>query len=255
MPVVSIRFYEELNQFISPERRKQPFRVSFSPGCTAKAVIEDLGVPHTEVDLLLANGESVDFSYRLRDEDMLSVYPVFESWDMRSVSRVRSAPLRDTRFSLDVHLGKLARMLRMFGFDAAWSGAAEDEELARTARQQARIILTRDRGRLKRRVVTHGYLVRATDPREQLSEVFRRFDLAGSARLFGRCMRCNEPLAAMDRHEAAPLVPPVVAGQYTEFSRCPRCARVFWKGSHWERMKKLAAEVLCGLPGSEDSQT
>jgi uncharacterized protein with PIN domain len=254
MPTVSIRFYEELNQFLAPARRKQPFRVEFPSGCTAKAVIENLGVPHTEVDLLLANGESVDFSYRLRDEDRLSVYPVFESWDIGTLSRVRSAPLRDTRFSLDVHLGKLARLLRMFGFDAAWSRAAEDEELARMARQQARIILTRDRGLLKRRLVTHGYLVRATEPRDQATEVIRRFDLTGAVRLFGRCMRCNEPLVAMDRREAEPVVPAVVARLYAEFSRCPGCGRVFWKGSHWERMKKLAAEVLDEHGGSGDGQ-
>jgi hypothetical protein len=254
MPVVSIRFYEELNRFLAPARRKQAFRVEFPPGCTAKAVIENLGVPHTEVDLLLANGESVDFSYRLRDEDRLSVYPVFESWDIGAFSRVRSAPLRDTRFSLDVHLGKLARLLRMFGFDAAWSREAEDEELVRTARQQARIILTRDRGLLKRRLVTHGYLVRSTEPRDQVAEVIRRFDLAGAVRLFGRCMRCNEPLVPMDRQEAEPVVPAVVARLYGEFSRCPGCGRVFWKGSHWERMKKLAAEVLDELPGSGNDQ-
>jgi uncharacterized protein with PIN domain len=251
MPSVTIRFYEELNDFLPPHLRKKPFDVPITGGSTAKAVIEDQGVPHTEVDLLLVNGQSVDFSYRLRDADLVSVYPVFESWDIAGLSRVRPVPLRTVRFALDVHLGKLARLLRMFGFDASWDGTADDEELVRSARREARIILSRDRGLLKRRLVTHGYLVRAADPRAQIAEVIRRFDLSRTARLFGRCMRCNDVLVSCEKSAAVPFVPEVVADAYAEFSRCPSCGRFFWKGSHWERMKKLAAEVLGELPGGE----
>jgi hypothetical protein len=253
MPSVTLRFYEELNDFLPAGLSKKPVVRKYPPGCTAKAIIEDLGVPHTEVDLLLVNGQSVDFSYRLRDGDLLSVYPVFESWDIIGLSRVRSEPLRETRFILDVHLGKLARLLVMFGFDASYRSGADDEELVRTARRESRIVLTRDRGLLKRRLVTHGYLVRSDHPREQVAEIIRRFDLARAVHLFGRCMRCNIRLAPCTREAAAPLVPRVVGEVYSEFSRCPSCGRVFWKGSHWESMQRLAAEVRSGLPGSDES--
>jgi uncharacterized protein with PIN domain len=213
-----------------------------------KALVEDLGIPHTEVDLLLVNGESVGFSRLLREGDFVSVYPVFESFDISRVSRVRSHPLRETRFALDVHLGKLARLLRMFGFDASYSARAEDEEIVQRARSEGRIILTRDRALLKRRLVSHGYLVRSTEPRTQIEEVIRRFDLGGRLRMFGRCMRCNTPLLPCDREDIRALVPAVVAQAHDEFSRCPACERVFWKGSHWERMKKLAGEMLGELP-------
>ena len=252
MPSVTIRFYEELNDFLPARIGKSPFTVQFARGCTAKAVIEDLGVPHTEVDLIIANGSSVDFSYRLKDADFLSVYPMFESLDIGGVSRVRAAPLRETRFALDVHLGKLARLLRMTGFDASYSNTIADEELARLARTEKRIILTRDRGLLKRRAVTHGYLVRATAPCQQLGEVLRRFDLAARLRMFTRCMVCNLPLARVDKAAIEALLPPVVASTYSEFSRCPGCARVFWRGTHWERMKRLTAEVLNADPGNRD---
>ncbi len=240
---MTIRLYEELNAFLPAEKRRQTLSVDIPEGCTVKALIEDLGVPHTEVDLVLANGESVDFSYRPADGDRISVYPVFESWDIGSLSRVRPVPLRETRFALDVHLGRLARLLRMFGFDALYHNSMEDEELVRVARREKRILLTRDRGLLKRRSVTHGYLVRSLVPRSQLAEVVKRFDLAGSVRPGGRCVSCNIALERVPRERVLPLLPLAVAREYTEFSECPACHRVFWRGSHWRRMIELAESL------------
>jgi uncharacterized protein with PIN domain len=244
MPSITVRFYEELSQFLPAEQRKCSFSVDIPPGSTTKSVIENLGVPHTEVDLVLVNGESVDFSRQLIEGDRLSVYPVFESWDIGSVSRVRAAPLREIRFSADVHLGRLARLLRMMGFDTSYGNERSDDEIVRAARDGKRIILSRDRGLLKRRVVTHGYLVRSLEPREQLGEVLTRFDLAGQVRMFGRCISCNAALTRVSRMSVLDLLPPAVAETCTEFSRCPGCGKVFWKGSHWDSMKKLAADVL-----------
>jgi uncharacterized protein len=244
MPSVTIRFYEELNDFLAPERRKRPFPAEFAGGCTVKALIEDLGVPHTEVDLVLANGESVDFAYRLAENDRISVYPVFESLDIGQVSRVRAAPLRETRFLLDVHLGTLARLLLMFGFDARYARDADDEELVREARREHRIILSRDRGLFKRRVVTYGYAVRSLVPRSQAAEVIRRFDLARQVRLFSRCLECNVPLEPVEKESVRAEVPERVAALYDSFSRCPSCRKVFWRGTHWEKMKELADRLL-----------
>ncbi len=244
MVLVTVRLYEELNEFLPASQRKQPFLVQCHPGTTVKALVENLGVPHTEVDLILVNGESVGFERVLADSDMVSVYPVFESWDISQVSKVRPSPLRHTRFALDVHLGKLARLLRMMGFDAAYDRTATDEELVRAARAGSRIVLSKDRGLLKRRAVTHGYLVRSSAPRRQLVEVMRRFDLGDQVRVFSRCVLCNEPLVRVSREAAAEEVPPLVASLYADFSRCPSCRRVFWRGTHWERMKALAEEVL-----------
>jgi uncharacterized protein with PIN domain len=244
MPSVTIRFYQELNDFLPAELRRAPRTIEYAPGCTVKAIIEDLGVPHTEVDLVLADGESVGFAHRLRDGMAISVYPTFESWDISAISRVRVAPLRVTRFALDGHLGKLARLLRMLGFDAWYENKVDDEALARVALLEHRIVLSRDRGLLKRRAVSRGYLVRSLEPRVQLEEVVRRFDLTGSAKLFSRCMRCNAPLQRVEREEVAPQLPRAVAHRYAEFSRCPGCGRVFWRGTHWDRMRDLAAKIL-----------
>jgi len=241
---VTVRFYEELNRFLPRALRKRSVEVHAAEGSTTKALIESLGVPHTEVDLVLVNGESVDFSRKLAPGDRVSIYPVFESWDLTGVSRVRVAPLRETRFEVDVHLGRLARLLRMMGFDTAYGTSRTDEAIVASAARERRIVLSRDRGLMKRRLVTHGYLVRSLVPREQLEEVLARFDLAGQVRLFSRCLDCNAPLAGVSRVSVLDALPPVVAELCREFSRCPRCGKVFWRGTHWETMNALAADVL-----------
>jgi uncharacterized protein with PIN domain len=243
-PIVTVRFYEELNDFLPPERRKRSFAAPFHKGDTAKALIEALGVPHTEVDLILANGQSVPFDYRLRGGDHLSVFPVFESLDISSVTRVRPRPLRQTRFVLDVHLGRLAKSLRLLGFDSLYATTMGDATLSRISRREGRILLTRDRGLLKRALVDHGYCVRSPRPPEQLGEVVRRFDLLGQVRPFSRCLRCNVPLRRISRRRARPRVPAYVARAYRHFRACPSCGRVYWQGTHWEAMNALLERVL-----------
>jgi uncharacterized protein with PIN domain len=250
MPSVTIRFYQELNDFLPAKLRKAPSTVEYRPGCTVKAIIEDLGVPHTEVDLVLADGQSVGFDHRVRDGMAISVYPTFESWDISSVSRVRAVPLRVSRFALDGHLGKLARLLRMLGFDAWYENDVEDEALVQLARREARIALSRDRGLLKRKAVTHGYLVRSLAPLEQLAEVLQRFDLFGSVKPFSRCMTCNAPLERVPREDVLSQLPPAVVLCCAEFSRCTGCDRVFWRGTHWERMNGMVSAILERKPGS-----
>jgi len=241
----TIRFYEELNDFLPPHLRKQAFSAVFSPGDTVKALIESLGVPHTEVDLVLADGQSVGFEHRLREGERIAVYPVFESLEIGAVSRVRPLPLREPRFVLDVHLGRLARLLRMLGFDSAYSNQADDPSLASRSRLEKRILLTRDRELLKRTAVSHGYWVRCPDPRRQLLEVLRRFDLRERVRPFSLCLCCNRRLEPVPRQQAAGCVPPHVLERYEQFCRCPECLRLYWPGSHWENMRRF----LQGLEG------
>lgn len=240
---VEIRFYEELNDFLPAHRRKRPFTVQFHRGDTVKALVESLGVPHTEVDLVLADGRSVSFSHKLADGERVSVYPVFESLDVGALTRVRARALRRTRFVLDVHLGRLARLLRMLGFDSVYANDLEDGTLSHISAEQGRIILTRDRELLKRSIITHGHCVRSSRPTDQLAEVIRRFDLRQTLRPFTRCLECNAVLKPVSPERAARQVPPHVARTYQEFRSCPRCGRVYWKGSHWEHMSGFLDRV------------
>jgi uncharacterized protein with PIN domain len=241
---ISIRFYAELGDFLPPDRRGVTIEYALNEHASVKHVIEALGVPHTEVDLVLVNGESVDFSYLVQDGDRISVYPVFESLDIAPLVRVRPRPLREPRFVLDTHLGKLAAYLRMLGFDTLYRNDYGDETLARLSHGERRILLTRDRGLLKRSIVTHGYHVRETSPERQLVEILRRFDLFRLIAPFRRCMRCNGLLEPVRKDAIADRLEPKTRRYYDEFAICRTCDRIYWKGSHYRDMHRRIEQLL-----------
>jgi uncharacterized protein with PIN domain len=243
MPSATFRFYEELNDFLAPDRRKRAFEAPFGRAATVKNAIEALGVPHTEVELILVNGESVDFSVRLAQGDRVAVYPVFESLDVAPTLRVRREPMREPRFAADAHLGGLARLLRMAGFDTIHDGGFTDDELRRCAREERRVILTRDRALLMHADVTHGCYVHARLPRAQLAELVRRLQLEARVRPLTRCLECNAVLLEVDKASIARRVPLAIAAQYDAFRRCPACDRVYWEGSHVTRMRAALSEI------------
>ena len=241
---IDVRFYAELNDFLAPWRRGGATSYTFEVSGSIKDMIEALGVPHTEVDLILVNGESQDFTYRLRNGDRISVYPVFESIDISALLPFQPQPLRELRFVADTHLGRLVRYLRMLGFDTTYRDDSPDEELATISSKERRILLTRDRGMLKRNVVTRGYCVRTTEPREQLVEVLQRFDLSGTIRPFSRCVHCNSLLRPTPKDLISDWLPPKTAQYYEEFHVCPRCERIYWKGSHYQRMRRFMEKLF-----------
>ncbi|KAA3654217.1 MAG: twitching motility protein PilT [Proteobacteria bacterium] len=240
------RFYAELNDFLAPDRRHREFSADSPDTASVKHVIEALGVPHTEVELVLVNGESVSFDHQLADGDRVAVYPVFEAFDIAPLLRVRSTPLRHTRFIADAHMGGLARLLRMTGFDTLYDNGYEDGQIEALAARDHRIVLTRDRDLLKRRRITHGCYIHALKPSKQIEEVFARLDLTRSARPLTRCLDCNTPLRPLARSEAEGRVPPDVARRQAAFSTCDHCRRVFWEGSHWQHMQALIARLGIG---------
>lgn len=244
MVTATFRFYEELSDFLAPDRRKREFTVPCAQAATTKHMIEALGVPHTEVELILVNGESADFNRLLQDGDRVAVYPRFEAMDVTPLLRVREHPLRESRFVADAHLGGLAHMLRMLGFDTLYDNHYHDDEIVTTAEQEGRIVLTRDRELLKRRAVTHGCYVHAMKSEQQLREIVARLDLVRSARPFTLCLHCNAPLRPVDKASVLDRLPPRVQAHYERFSTCDRCGRVYWEGSHWRNMRTLLDGLL-----------
>ena len=244
------RFYAELNELLAPTERGSCFVHAFDTAASVKDAIEALGVPHTEIGLILIDDESADLSCSLNDGDRISVYPVFRSIDINPLTRVRSALKGERRFVLDNHLGKLAAYLRMLGFNSLYRNDYRDEELARISASQQRTLLTRDRGLLKRSIVIHGCLVRETHPHHQMMEVLSRFDLFASIFPFRRCLHCNAPLQAVPKESVQHRLLPKTEQHYDEFHLCGECNRIYWKGSHYQRMQDLIARVIQG--GSVD---
>ena len=226
MNAVTLRFHGGLNDFLAPERRGTSFLHPLPSPCSVKDLIEALGPPHPEVDVVLVDGRAVDFSHRVQPGQRIDIHPPHAPLDV----------LPEPRFLLDVGLGRLAGSLRMLGFDTVWRNDFADDVLARRSRDEQRILLTRDLGVLKRSEVLHGYFPRETDPSRQLVEVARRYRLIACMRPFSRCMACNAPLVDATPEQVRGHVPERVLATHTRFQRCSECPRVFWAGSHHTRM-------------------
>ncbi len=202
-------------------------------------MIEACGIPHTEVDLIVVNGCSVNFSYRVTNGDRVSVFPVFESFDITPILKVRPEPLRTVRFVADNHLGRLARLLRLLGLDTAYERDWNDAELVGISTSRQRILLTRDVGLLKHGSVTHGYYVRATDSRRQVTEVVGRFHLARHFTPFTRCMACNGELTPVTKNEIAHRLPVETRRHIDDFRVCSSCDKVYWRGAHHAELRRI----------------
>jgi len=246
MAVVRFGFHDGLTAFLAPQRRSREFEYRCARAATVKNAIEALGVPHTEVELIRVNGRAVDLTYRVQDGDRIDVFPTVDGADLESLPRLRTPPPAPTRFIADSQLGALARLLRMLGFDTAYGNGYADEEIRCRAAQEERIILTRDRELLKCRTVTHGCYVHALEPRAQLREIVQRLRLAASMRPFTLCVHCNVPLVPVAKEAVLGQLPPMVAERHQEFQTCAGCRRVYWKGTHWERMRGVLRELLSG---------
>ncbi len=197
-----------------------------------------MGIPHTEVDLIVVGGESRGFDYQLQDGDRVAVYPVFECIDIAPIVKLRDAPLRKTAFVVDVHLGKLARLLRLLGFDVHYRNDFSDREIVAISLQENRIVLTRDRRLLYHRKITHGHFIRSDNPQEQVREVVAHFQLESAIHPFHRCLLCNDLIEPVSREQVIEQLAPKTARYYEEFFRCTGCGKVYWKGPHFRHLEE-----------------
>jgi len=237
------RFYAELNDFLPPRQRFTEIPLPFKGRQTVKHLVESLGVPHPEIDLIIVNGQSVDFNTIAQDGDRISVYPIFNTIDINSAIRLRPQSPTEFRFILDGHLGRLAAYLRMLGFDCVYHKDIADGILADQAVSEQRILLTRDRGLLKRKTILHGYCLRSTDPLEQLQEIVLRFDLSGNYQPFTRCMSCNGLLEDVEKADIMHLLEPRTRQYIQRFKQCDTCGKVYWRGHHTERMEQIIRDL------------
>jgi uncharacterized protein len=223
---IRVRAYAELADLAGETELEVPFGRPRS----VKDLVESVGIPHPEIALLLVDGREVGFAHLLTGGERVAVYPPFH--DLEPTTSLWPDPPEPRRFVLDVHLGTLARRLRLLGFDTWYRTHADDAELAEVAVTEERILLTRDLQLLMRRAIVHGYCPRSDDPEEQAVEVTRRYDLAGRRAPLTRCVRCNGALVEVDKAEVVDELPPRTRAAFDRFARCVACGRVYWPGSH-----------------------
>ncbi len=246
---VTIRFYEELNDFLPANKRKVAFMVSWKGKRSVKDLVESLGVPHVEIDLIIVNGVSVGFDYIVQNDDYISVYPVFEQLNINHITQLRPRPLRHPAFVCDVHLRKLVKYLRLFGFDVLYNQQWDDTDLAQIAAEQKRILLTRDRQLLMRKIVDRGLIVRNILPQKQIVEILNRLDLWDMVTPFSRCIMCNDHVRQLLINDPSfdnekKKIPAGVLQWCTVYYKCLGCGRIYWEGSHYERLTKKIETIL-----------
>lgn len=242
--IAEFRFYAGLNDFLPPAKRQKdlPYRFKGHPGI--KDPIEVFGVPHPEVDLILVNGQAVGFDYQLKAGDRVSVYPVFTQLNPDALPKLREEISTHPRFVLDVNLGKLAKFLRMLGFDSLYRNDYRDIDVVTIAASEGRIVLTRDRRLLYAKRINHGYWVRTVKIESQIDEILSRFQLYNMIYPFVRCMLCNGRLTPVDKAEILERLEPKTKRYYQIFHRCTDCGQIYWQGSHIEDMQKRFAVFL-----------
>jgi uncharacterized protein len=229
MKIARFDFVAGLRELLRPDLRHGPVELHFQGRQTVKHLIESLGIPHTEIGTLQLDDRTTDLGTIVMHGDEIRVWPA------QTTGSLEVEPV----FVLDGHLGRLASHLRMLGLDCLYRSDFEDAELVDISIDQERILLTRDRRLLMHKVLSRGYLVRSLDPLEQLHEVVARYSLTGWIRPFQRCMRCNHPLEHVEKESILEKLEPLTKKYYDEFKICPACHQVYWKGSHYERMRDL----------------
>jgi len=244
MARATFRFYEELNDFLPKQKRKTDFALTFNDKRSIKDAIESLGVPHTEIDLILVNGKSVDFNYILQDQDRVSVYPVFESLNIADVTHLRKLPLRRTHFIADINLGKLAKYMRVLGLDLYFDPMLSPREIVEISNKENRIILSTSRKLLKFKDVSHGIFVRPGTTVQQIKQIIDYLDIKDVVAPFTRCLQCNSLLDTVPKEQILDRIPPKTREHCDAYVLCRSCDKIYWQGTHCIQMQKVVRQIL-----------
>ena len=224
-------FHGRLKDFLHRDQRERQIVVDFQGRQSIKHLAESLGVPHLEIGQIQVNGRDMALEWITQDGDQVEIFPV------------KNGCLVEPRFLLDCHLGRLTAHLRMLGFDCLYQNDYEDLNMAEIVQREGRILLTRDRRLLMRKIILHGYCLRSLNSLEQLTEVIERFELIDKIQPFHRCLRCNHPLEAVDKDTILDRLEPLTKQYFDTFHICPDCGQIYWKGSHYEKMQNLIEQI------------
>ena len=240
---INIVFFAELNDLLPAHQRNTSFSYEIKKTRSVKDLVESIGVPHTEVDLIFIDDEPVDPGYLIEGGEQIRVYPVPSNLAGRSLVHRQPKALPAPRFLLDVHLGRLVTYLRMLGFDTLYQNNYDDPTLANISANEHRTLLTCDRKLLMRKQVIHGYLVRSRKPRQQILEVLARFNLFDHRTDIARCLRCNGRILSVSKQAIQAQLLPLTKKYYDKFYQCDSCKKIYWEGSHYSKIQILIERI------------
>ncbi len=242
---IAITFSSDLCNLLHPALRTScAVERSVDNHTSVKDLIESLRIPHTEIGGLTVNGFDVDFSYRPKNRDSISAIAHAPGLNPCRPDRLRPFALDDIRFLVDINVAKLGALLRMAGIDSLCLPHLDDATLAETAVREGRILLSRDRNLLKRKIIVHGHLVRNQQPAKQLLEIINLYGLQNKLKPFTRCMKCNALLVTVKKEDILHRLEPLTKKYYHTFFRCSGCDNIYWSGSHKTGMEKILSTTL-----------
>ena len=245
MSEIKCRFHGELNDFLPPARRRRRFISGFQGRESVKDKIEALGVPHTEVDVILVNGKSVDFNYILRNGDHIGVYPELETPNMPPGTRhLQHMPKGNPRFIADNNIHDMVKIMRALGLDVSENPILSPEEMVNNAINEKRVLLSSNRRLLKRKRLVHGIFIRPGNREAQIQKIVNRLSLKSRCKPFSRCLVCNTLLQAVEKVSVWDRIPPKTRSRCNDFARCLSCDRIYWKGTHYEKIKEKVDRIL-----------
>lgn len=245
MAAVTFIFHNYLKELLNKERRSlSSFTYNFERRASVKDVIESLGVPHPLIGRLIINGRESSFAPVLQDKDVVEISPLAIPVNPLVPTLLRPEPIEKLAFVADANVGKLALHLRLLGFDTLYGGAEKDAAIAATVHSRKRILLTRDSSLLKRKIICHGYLLRSHDPAAQLLEVVRLYDLAGRSKPLSRCIACNGLLVWISKEAILDRLEPLTRKYFQDFHTCQQCGKIYWPGSHREKLDAFILYIL-----------
>jgi uncharacterized protein with PIN domain len=255
MADITFTFHNNLKGLLNKELACRPsFLHHLERRASVKDVIESLGVPHAVIGGLTVNGRESDFNYILLNKDSVLVNPLTPPVNPLAPHILRPTPLPGISFVVDVNAGKLAMLLRMLGFDTLYENDARNGKLAEIASSQNRILLTRDVSLLKRKIIMHGYLLQDQDPTQQAIKVVRLYDLKTKIKPMSRCMPCNGMLEPVTKEAIMDRLEPLTKKYYHTFHICRDCGKIYWPGSHHEKIMDCI-ELILSRAGETQNNT
>ena len=241
--LAQFRFFGKSNDLLPVKRKNIWFFHSFNGQPSIKDSIESLGVPHTEIDFILVNGKSVTFAYQLKPDDKVAIYSGPFKKNNRGMRYLNKREFSKPQFVLDAHLGKLTRYLRLLGFHVLYQRNYPDQAIVKDARMYERIVLTRDVGLLKNKIIQHGYWVRETNPIKQIKEIVKKFCLSKRIKPFRICLECNGKIKKVAKTKILNRLLPETQKYYRQFYMCQQCMRIYWQGTHFKKLTTLIKKI------------